>query len=132
MSSNAANNADAASQTHLGIAALLAMPRCQQLAGRMQAGQEAFQYLDAPQLLKHALGLATHLGEHFTLHYIYCDWAGAESAAHQAAIERFASGVDEHLGFTAVSYQQLYARLCEAAVPAHSGYLRYLDSRYFR
>jgi len=38
------------------------------------------------------------VGERFTLHYIYCDWPGAEQAAHQAEIERFADSVDaQHL-----------------------------------
>ena len=108
------------------------LPACQQLAGQMQVGEVAFQYLDAPQLLKHALGLATHLGSRFSLHYIYCDWAGEESARHLAEIERFTRGVDNHLGFTAVSYQWLSARLRESTGSAHATYMQYLDERYYR
>ena len=81
------------------------LSECQTLAGPMQAGAVEFEYLDAPQLLKHALGLATQLGAHFSLHYFYYDWPGEESQQHQVEIRAFASQIDAGLAFTASSYQ---------------------------
>jgi hypothetical protein len=97
----------------------------------MQMGEVVFQYLDASQLLKHALGLATHLGERFSLHYFYYDWPGAESQQHQAEIRAFADLVDAGLAFTAASYQELFARLQDGSTGEHATYLDYLHQRYF-
>lgn len=44
---------------------------CQSLAIDVDKGLERFRYLDVPQLLKHALGLATQLGDRFMLYYAY-------------------------------------------------------------
>ena len=42
---------------------------CQTLAREMHEGTARFRYLDAPQLLKHALGLATQHPGNFELYY---------------------------------------------------------------
>lgn len=107
------------------------LPACQSLANGMQAGEVVFEYLDAPQLLKHALGLATHLGGRFSLHYFYYDWPGAGSQQHQAEIRKFAALVDAGLAFTAASYQELFVWLQDAAAGEHATYLGYLHQRYF-
>ena len=41
----------------VGIWARHSLPKCQRLAERLRCGEMLFRYLDAPQLLKHALGL---------------------------------------------------------------------------
>ena len=43
------------------------LSHCQALAEDMRRKRDHFTYLDAPQLLKHALGLATQLGRRFQL-----------------------------------------------------------------
>lgn len=54
----------------------------------MRDGKETFRYLDAAQLLKHALGLATQLGDGFSLFYIYYDWPGKALNVHRDEVKR--------------------------------------------
>jgi hypothetical protein len=102
----------------------------QRLAESIQCKEITFRYLDAPQLVKHALGLATHLGRRFRLLYIYFDCPGSETAAHHSEINRFSERVRDEIGFQALSYQELFSRLEESAeIPPN--YLDYLRCRYF-
>lgn len=105
------------------------LPRAQQLAECISNGEESFRYLDAPQLLKHALGLATQLGDRFSLFYVYLDWPGAESEAHGEEIHRFGTLVDACLRFKAMSYQDLFSSLNNMNSPDES-YMSYMRARY--
>lgn len=105
------------------------LPRCQALAGRMMDGAAPFRFLDAAQLLKHALGLATRC-ERFALQYLYYDVPGPAGEAHAEEIIGFAESVDAGLGFRALSYQQLYSELA-AAPGVDPTYVEYLGTRYF-
>lgn len=104
------------------------LPKCQALAADIRAKREHFTFLDAPQLLKHALGLATQLAERFDLHYIYCDWPGPESVPHKAELRRFSDRVGTELRFKAYTYQDLLQRL--EAQQIDSRYVKYLRERY--
>jgi hypothetical protein len=95
----------------------------------MRQKREQFSYLDAPQLLKHALGLATQLGLRFDLLYVYFDWPGSESTKHQAEIARFSERVGSELRFRSFTYQDLFRRL--DGMNVEPKYLAYLRSRYF-
>lgn len=104
---------------------------CETLAHAMQQGQVEYKYLDAPQLLKHALGLAAHLKEKFVLIYLYYDWPGPESECHQNEITDFSDRVGEGLRFRAMTYHELFSKL--SGMPQiDAGYLDYLRNRYFR
>ena len=109
------------------------LPECQRLAEEMRDarkhGRNMFHHLDAPQLLKHALGLAGNLPS-FSLGYIYYYAPGDETDAHRREIEEFTSRVGSELDFKAVTYQCLFKRLKENA-RGHSEYLDYLERRYF-
>jgi hypothetical protein len=105
-------------------------PRAQQLADAINNGTQHFRYLDAPQLLKHTLGMATQLGARFALFYIYFDWPGMESDAHSQEIQRFGALVDDGLGFKAMSYQDLFSSLNKNGKLDES-YRNYLCTRYF-
>ena len=107
------------------------LPACQQLAEQMQRGDLNFRYLDAPQLLKHALGLATRLGDQFSLGYLYFDVTGAAAESHREETARFAAAVDDSLGFFARSYQELFDALRVTIDGGHPAYLEYLSQRYF-
>lgn len=110
----------------------IGLPRCQQLAAAIAAGAETFLQLDAPQLLKHALGLGTSAARPFALMYLYHDYANTAAMAdrHREEIARFTGLVDDRLGFAAMSYQQLIAGL--AATPGvDSDYVHYLQERYY-
>lgn len=108
----------------------LGFPEAQKLAEAIYQGEETFVYLDAPQLLKHALGMATKLGNRFSLIYIYFDWDSVESALHHQEIDRFAALIDEVLGFKAMSYQKLFSTM-NTIGNADQEYMRYLNQRYF-
>jgi hypothetical protein len=108
----------------------LGLPEAQKLAEAIYNGEETFVYLNAPQLLKHALGMATKLGNRFSLIYIYFDWDSAESALHRQEIDRFAALIDEVLGFKAMSYQKLFSTM-NTIGNADEQYISYLSQRYF-
>jgi len=103
------------------------LPNCQQLAEAMREKEVYFRHLDVAQLLKHVLGMATQLGDKFSLYYIYYDWNGPESDAHGEEVERFASMVGEEVRFKTKSYQEFFNALnCDDA-----DYMNYLRDRYF-
>lgn len=106
------------------------LPKAQHLAEAISRGKEIFYYLDAPQLLKHALGMATKLDQEFSLFYIYFDWTSDESETHHQEINRFAALIDDSLKFQAMSYQQLFA-LLEKMNGTDKSYINYLHTRYF-
>ena len=102
------------------------LPQSQKLAKKMFDGRESFRYLDAPQLLKHALGLATQCKDRFSLYYIYYDWPGYESDIHQEELHLFSEYVAAELRFKSLSYQELFQALdiLSAKDGEYSNYLR--------
>jgi len=106
------------------------LPRCQALAGDLTHGSEQFRFLNAAQLLKHALGLATQRGDQFALHYLYYDVACATSEVHREEVERFADRVGSELRLRADTYQQMYGNLASRG-DVDSQYIGYLGRRYF-
>lgn len=107
------------------------LPHSQRLAGAIQAKAEQFRHLDAPQLLKHALGLGTNLKDQFVLWYLWYDWPSPESEKHRAEIERFASQTGGELRFRAFTYQEFFRALTQRCGGEHADYLEYLRGRYF-
>ncbi len=106
------------------------LPETQRLADSIYSEENSFRRLDVPQLIKHALGLATQLGSKFRLFYVYYDWPCDEAKEHNMEIAAFSERIHEELGFQAMSYQELFSSLSRSVdVPA--GYIAYLRSRYF-
>ncbi len=103
---------------------------CQELASLINSAQKQYRYLDAPQLLKHALGLACS-GRKFELLYLYYDVPGVESEVHRAELADFASRVAGDFPFHVRRYQDVYRRLAAIASPQDGPYLEYLAGRYF-
>lgn len=106
------------------------LPCVQRLAEAIHDGRESFLYLDAPQLLKHTLGMATQLGDRFALFYLYFDWPGTESKAHSQEINRFGALVDSGIRFMATSYQDLFSSLNKKRGIDES-HMSYLRARHF-
>ncbi len=106
------------------------LPACQALAEELHGGGLRFEFLDPWQLLKHALGLATQLGDRFSLYYLYYDYPGKRSEAHKREIECFARRVGRETRFTALTYQVAFRKLW-ASGQANPEYLEYLAARYF-
>jgi hypothetical protein len=114
----------------VGVWERVGLTRTQQLAAALQAGDLVFRHLDAPQLIKHSLGLATHLGRDFTLLYAFYDADGAAGEAHRSEISLFADQVGSEFGFQAIAYQQAFRKLV-ARQDAPDEYIGYLEARYF-
>ncbi|MBI4572670.1 MAG: hypothetical protein HY713_05220 [candidate division NC10 bacterium] len=107
------------------------LPACQSLAVDIHQGSERFRYLDAPQLLKHALGLATQLSDRFSLYYLYFDWPSSAADLHRTEMDHFANRVGEELRFRTLTYQELFHRLLASPVSLDAEYVDYLRARYF-
>lgn len=106
------------------------LPACGALAQQIFARTQSFRYLDAPQLLKQALGLHTQNPGCFTLVYLYMDTRGPGAIAHRAEIERFVAAVGSEISVQAMSYGELVTRLHSAAGHADEAYFEYLARRY--
>ena len=106
------------------------LPECQALAEELDAKRLRFEYLDPGQLLKHALGLATRLGDKFSLYYVYYDGAGDRSKAHEMEIRQFDDRVGDEIRFKPLTYQDVFCKL-KLSEQVDPGYLGYLGSRYF-
>lgn len=100
------------------------------LANAIAQGHTRYTHLDAPQLLKHALGFVRARGSRFQLWYIYFDLAGPVGDAHRTEIDRFAGAVGAELRFRASSYQQLIRSMDRLARRDDGAYVEYLRSRY--
>lgn len=93
-------------------------------------GSALFQHLDAPQLLKHLLGLRRRAGASGCLVYLYYDVPGREGARHRDEVSRFAETTDhDGVRFTSVSYQTVLLRL-SAERTAHREWVDYMSERY--
>lgn len=113
-----------------GVWEAAGLPRCQALACDLQAGRERLKYLNAPQLLKHALGLANAGLRTSAIVYLYFDHDGKETARHRAEIERVVERVAPELELHAATYQTLFGVL--RALPGlERSYIDYLAQRYF-
>ena len=90
-------------------------------------------YLDAPQLLKHLLGLRTERPKERTrIMYVWFDTPLADAAAHRGEIGRFGELIEkDDISFTAMSYQELFSRLVNLAAPHSSEWTAYMRNRYF-
>jgi restriction endonuclease-like protein len=108
----------------------LGLPGCQSVAEQLRAGQHQFAVLDVAQLLKHMLALA-RTGKRWTLCCLWYEVAGAVADAHRADLRTFAAQIgDDATHFTALTYQELFARMTQAAGAEHADYMNYLRDRY--
>jgi hypothetical protein len=113
-----------------GVWAGLDLPRCQALAEDLQEGRERLKYLNAPQTLKHALGLANNGLRTSALVYLYYDRPGREAATHRAEIDRVVARLAPEIDLRVSTYQALFAALC-ATTELERDYVDYLAQRYF-
>lgn len=113
------------------------LPRSESLASGLYAGTASFELLDAPQLLKHILGLSRAYGVGgFRLVHLYYDYFGQDNASRQqyeTECTRFAQAVSGEVDFAHLTYQDLFACLRQSTPPSvtHDPYFAYLAGRYF-
>jgi hypothetical protein len=106
------------------------LPGCQVVADHLHAGQHDFAVLDVPQLLKHMLALA-RTGNRWTLCCLWYEVPGAVADAHRADLQTFATQIGgDAAHFTALTYQELFARMERVVGAEHAEYMAYLRDRY--
>ena len=104
---------------------------CHTLARDIIEGKEVFEYFDAPQLLKHILGLKTEYGKKgFKLLYLWYRIDGIETIEHEKELRRFVEAVGNEVDFEAITYQELFQRV-KAIAKGHQSYIGYMADRYF-
>lgn len=102
--------------------------KAQQLAA---APQHDWLHLDAAQLLKHFLGLASEDEGPWSLLYLWYDTGLEDAATLRSEIEAFGQFVNEDGPvFAACSYQEAFARLETTSEPV-DGWYGYMAERYF-
>lgn len=110
------------------------LPNCQKLAESIDRGEVSFKYLDAPQLLKHALGLAYMHSNRSKLIYMYCDLYYTElGKKHEEEVQRFKEALNGELNFQSNTYQDFVLDLpAESFIlgQRYSEYWRYIGNRY--
>lgn len=109
----------------------LRLPNCQRLADRLRRGDARFLYLNAAQLLKHALGLAQPEVGAVTLVYLWYAVPSSEATQHEKEVEEFTREIGAELDFRALTYQKLFSAALRDVGAAHAAYVDYIGERYF-
>ena len=107
------------------------LPLCQTLAEELQDGRERTKHLNAPQLLKHALGLAVNGLRTSTLVYLYYERPGRQAVTHRAEAERVVARIAAEIDVRVATYQSLFEAL-RAKPSVERDYVDYLARRYFQ
>jgi hypothetical protein len=113
------------------------MPRLHKLAETVCPENGAYEHLDAPQLLKHILGLSRN-AKRFQLLYVYYAVPGRAGSKHADEIEKFISvATQDRVDVVALTYQDVIGRLLtsnrvlpETGREGHTAYLNYVAERY--
>jgi hypothetical protein len=108
----------------------LGLPRTQALAEGVGTTLQ-FRRLEAGQLVKHILGLAASWAQRpVRFVYLWFDCGCSEADEHRREVEAFAEALGGEIEFFALTYQELFRRLCSAPEPC-ANYRVYLAGRYF-
>ena len=100
------------------------------MAQKINDREIRFSWLDAPQLLKHILGLANKFGKDFTLLYLWYDHPSAEAKEHHAEIATFNQHLNGEIDFRTMTYQELFQKM-QGNPAIDKNYVKYLRGRYF-
>jgi len=97
-----------------------------------EKGMTSFSFLDAPQLLKHILGLTTKFGKRgFELLYLWYDYRPyLEAEGHRREIGEFERYISSEVSFQQMTYQELFKSIKDNP-EADPQYIGYLADRYF-
>jgi len=106
------------------------LPRCGSLADTIINGKEKYYRFDAPQLLKHILGMKTKYSKDFELVYLWYKYESEETEEHNIEMCRFQEYLDGEINCRTLTYQKIFEeiRRCPYAEPS---YVTYLERRYF-
>lgn len=110
------------------------LPGCESLARRIVSEERrktSFAYLDAPQLIKHILGLTKDHGVRgFQLLYLWYGVPSLEAEKHWQELVEFESYVKNEVNFQIMTYQDLFENM-RSITSVSQDYIRYLQERYF-
>ena len=109
------------------------MPKVKTLAERVvqqSGGRTEWEYLDVPQLIKHALGLNCAYQGQFSLLYLWYSIDSMEARRHKQELDRFCDGIGGEIAFRTMTYQELFNRI-KRVPDVDPSYLQYLEQRYF-
>jgi len=108
------------------------LPACKKLAEAIRDRTIVFTYLDAPQLIKHSLGLmrSCQSKDRFTLTYLWYDFPGPELDRHNTELSIFKEKISDDIDFVAIPYHRLFEELRKLP-DIDPAYLAYLHARYF-
>jgi hypothetical protein len=106
------------------------LPGCQVLAESLRAGSHPFAVLDVAQLLKHMLALARS-GHPWSVLCLWYEMPGPVAQQHRAELDDFGASIgNDAAHFSALTYQELFARMVPVVGPEHADYMGYLRDRY--
>lgn len=105
---------------------------CKKLAEDIRDKRIMFVYLDAPQLIKHCLGLMKSYGSksNFTLTYLWYDFPSPELDQHNAELNTFKTKIVKDIDFVTISYHTLFEEI-RKITDVDLEYVSYLQERYF-
>jgi len=110
------------------------LPRSQKLVELIRGeenGKTSFTYLDAPQLLKHILGLTTEFGtKGFELLYLWYEVPSLEADKHRMEVGKFKKQIGSEVNFRDMTYQELFEAI-KKIPDVDANYTSYLAERYF-
>lgn len=110
------------------------LPNCQKIADKIQYGDLNFIRLNAPQLLKHALGIANSLKKDSQLLYLYFVLEDQDSRVgndHREEIKKFTDLIGNELRFKSMTYQDVFQTFQKNVSLLDEEYVNYLKHRYF-
>ena len=114
--------------------ALADLPGCRKLVEEIfneRQSRTSFEYLDAPQLLKHIIGLTTKYGRNkFKLIYLWYDISSVEADTHKDELQEFMKLIADDAQFENYTYQTIFEKIW-AHPDVDRDYLAYLIERYF-
>jgi hypothetical protein len=106
------------------------LPGCQDVAEQIRSGHHRYTMFDVAQTLKHMLALG-RTGSRWTLCCLWYEVPGAAADTHRAELQQFAAQIGaDNAHFTALTYQELFARMEPLAGGEHADYIAYLRDRY--
>lgn len=108
------------------------LPNLRELAVQLSPDNTRFIALDAPQLIKHALGMKRAFGRTgFRLLYLYYDALGPEAVRHADEIGEFAKVIGrDGVMFQSLTYQDVILSLAKHQRVGHEAIVDYLAERY--
>ncbi len=108
------------------------LPNLREVGGQVSPDNTRFVALDAPQLIKHTLGLIRAYGRcGFRLLYLYYDVPGPEAVRHSEEIAEFSRVMSrDGLMFQSITYQDVILSLAKHQRVGHEAFVDYLVERY--